>query len=84
MSNQMEIDNSHFKRMKKVVADIEKDWKLGAISGVKEQLKMLTILARDVEVVIKNQLYYNLNAPERETNNGQTNSSEGRGPDQTS
>ena len=84
MSNQMEIDNSHFKRMKKVVSDIEKDWKLGAVRGVKEELKELNNLARDIERVIKNQLYSNLNTPAKDQYNGEENDSEGRGVTQTS
>jgi len=80
MSNRMDLDHSHFKVMKKVVADIEKDWKLGAIIGVKDGLTKLNRLSKETESVIKNQLYYNLKeSHEKETENGQKDSDQGWG-----
>lgn len=78
MTNQMELDHTHFRQMKKTLANIEKEWRLGAVAGVKGELKELSRLTREIETVIKNQLYYNLTSPEREKYNGQANNIKGR------
>ena len=83
MSNVMELDHTHFKRMKKILANIEKEWGLGAVAGVKDELKELNNLARDIERVIKNQLYSNLHTPAKDQYNGEKNDSKGRGVTQT-
>jgi len=79
MSSPLELSHTHFRQMRKHLANMEKEWGLGAIAGVKEELKELDKMCRDIERVVKNQLYYNLRAPEKEGNNGEKNGSEGRG-----
>jgi hypothetical protein len=64
--------------MRKHLANVEKEWGAGAMAGVKDELQALGKMIREIEVVIKNQLYYNLRAPEKEVKNGEKNNTEGR------
>jgi hypothetical protein len=63
--------------MKKALANVEKEWNMGAVAGVKEELSELKKLCGEIERVIKNQLYHDLRAPAKEQINEQN--SEGRG-----
>jgi len=52
--------------MKKHLANVEKAWSTGALAMVKEELSELSKMSREVERVIKNQLYSNLKEPRME------------------
>jgi hypothetical protein len=84
MSNAMELEHTHFRQMKRVVANIEKEWKLGALAGVKTELLELSKLSMEIETVIKNQWYHSLSAPEKDHYNGKENSNQGRGTNASS
>jgi len=79
MSNAMDISHTHFRQMRKHLANVEKEWAIGAMAGVKKELQELGKMSREIELVIKNQLYYNLRAPEKESSSDQKNNSDGRG-----
>ena len=83
MSNPMALEHTHFRQMKKHLSNVEKEWNLGALAGVKDELKELTKMSRQIEEVIKNQLYYNLDTPAKEKVNEENNKTEGRGSVET-
>ena len=60
MSGQLKLSNGHFKSMKATINKMQKDWEMAAIGSVKEHVKDLNRLTREVEDVIKNQLYHGL------------------------
>lgn len=75
MNERMELEHTHFRQMKKVVANIEKEWQLGAIAGVKTELQDLNDLSKEIETVIKNRLYSSLKQPAKDQYNGEKNNS---------
>jgi hypothetical protein len=71
----LDVEAIHWTNMKRIVRDLEKDWKEGAFVSVKNGMEDLKRSIREVEKVIMAQLYKNLGSKgNEETNNGQQDS----------
>ena len=79
MNHDLELSHTHFRQMKKHLANVEKAWGEKALLSVKEELQTLYEMSKEVEEVIKNQLYFNLEESSGEQTNGQENERRGAG-----
>ena len=76
MHEKLELSHTHFRQMRKHLANVEKAWGEVALVSVKEELRELALLAGEIEEVIKNRLYYNLKS--EGDSNGTTENNQGR------
>jgi uncharacterized FlgJ-related protein len=77
MGSKLDLSSTHFRQMRKHLASIEKAYGENALVTIKNELFELWTLTTEIEEVVKNQLYRNLESVEASNDTEKNN--QGRG-----